>query len=274
MDEKELVSQLTRFGVTAQEAAILVFLVRIRNSGAGGVTGGSLAELSRLGRVRTYQILQHLANLGLVEVDFRRPKRYEAVIPQILVRRLLAAHESKLTELTHIEEDVAKALIGAAPLKADLGPAEKEKSNVVLLHGLSSIQSLARSSMEGQDLRMIVNDESEGHLFTTIEHMSRRPSSAKVIFATLNAEQELFKGNRVVIGGYRYCIKIYRGELPTMVITPKQCLTLFYTSQKYRPKPLSPRTVRTVVSECVLIDSDRYVSQAGTMFERFWQLSS
>jgi hypothetical protein len=273
MEERELVSQLTRFGVTAQEAAILVLLVRIRNSGAGGVTGSSLAELSGLGRVRTYQILQRLANLGLVEVDFARPKRYEAVVPQVLVRRLLATQESRLTELTHIEEDVARALIGAAPLKADLGPAEKEKSNVVLLHGLSSIQSLARSAMENQDLRMIVNDESEGHLFTTIEHMARKPNSAKVIFATLNEEQKPFKGNRAEIGGYRYNIKLYRGELSTMVITQKRCLMLFYISQKYRPKPLSPRTVRTVVSECVLIDNAKYVGQAETIFERFWKLS-
>jgi sugar-specific transcriptional regulator TrmB len=274
MDEKELISQLTKFGVTSQEAAVLLLLVRIRNSGAGGMTGNSLSELSKLGRVRTYQVLQRLADMGLVEVDFGRPKRYAAVIPQIVVRRLLAVHESKLTELTHIEEDVAKALIGATPLNVDAGPEGKERSNVVMLHGLSSIQSLVRSVTEGQDLRMIVNDESEGHLFTTIEHMSRRPKSAKVIFATLNEEQEGFEGNRVEIGGYRYRIKLYRGELPTMVITQKQCLMLFYASQRYRPKPLSPVTVRTVVSECLMIDNAKYVSQVETIFEKFWRLSS
>lgn len=273
MNDKELASQLTRFGATAQEAAILVLLVRIRNSGAGGVTGSTLAELSKLNRVRTYQVLQRLADLGLVEVDFRRPKRYSAAIPQILVRRLVAIHESRLTELTHIEQDVAQALIDASPLKAEL-ETSASKSNVIVLHGLSNVQNLARRVMENQDLRIIVNQESEDHLLTTIRYLTRKPASARVIFATADEEQGHFEGSRVEVGGRPLEVRTFRGELPTMVITKKECLMFFYTSQRYRPKPLSQGTFRTVVSECILMDDEAHAKRMGTVFDSLWKASS
>jgi hypothetical protein len=186
----------------------------------------------------------------------------------------VGSQESKLTELTRIEEDVAQALIKASPLKTDQSSNERERSRVILLHGLSNIQALARRVMENQDLRIVVNDESEDHVFTTIEYMSRKPGSARVVFATLNKEQEGFQGNRVKIGGYDYEIRLFPGELPTTIITPERCLMLFYVSQRYRPKPLSPATLRTVVSECVLIDDSKYVRQVETVFEGLWSLSS
>ena len=273
MDEKELALSLTRFRLTAQEARLLILLARVQNSGAPGVTGSMLAELSSVHRVRTYQLLQHLADMGLVEVDFRRPKRYAAVLPQTLARRLVALHESELTELTHLEEGIAEALSEASPIKVD-PDAIKEKSNVTLLHGLSNIQSVVRRAMENRDLRIFVNDESEDHIFTTIKYMSRKPSSSKVIFATLNKDQESFEGNRLEIGGYSYEIRVFRGELPTMVLTPERCLMLFYVSQLYRPRPLSAKTLRTVVSECMSIDNARYVQQMETVFQNLWSLSS
>jgi sugar-specific transcriptional regulator TrmB len=273
LTDKELASQLTRFGATAQEAAMLVLLVRIRNSGAGGVTGSTLAELSKLNRVRTYQVLQRLADLGLVEVDFRRPKRYSAAIPQVLVRRLVAIHESRLTELTHMEQDVAQALIDASPLRTELETTVSE-SNVVLLHGLSNVQNLARRVMENQDLRIVVNEESEEHVLTTIKFLSRRPTSARVIFATVDEEQNPFEGNSVEVGGHPLKIRLFRGELPTMVITKKECLMLFYTSQRYKPRPLSRGTLRTVVSECILTEDEAHARQMGTIFEILWKASS
>ena len=274
MDEKELASQLARFGLTAQEARLLVLLARVQNSGAAGLTGSAVAELSGLNRVRAYQLLQRLADIGLVEVNFGRPKRYAATNAQTLVRRLVAVHESKLTELTHLEEDVAQALIKASPLKVELDSNQGGESKVTLLRGLSNIQSLARRVMESRNLHIVVNDESEDHIFTTIKYMSKKPSSAKVIFASLNRDQESFEGNRVEIGGYSYEIRLYRGELPTMVVTPERCLMFFYVSQPYRPRPLSPRTVRTVVSECVVVDNARDVRQVETVFQSLWGLSS
>jgi sugar-specific transcriptional regulator TrmB len=274
MPESELSSQLLRFGVTKQEADLFILLNRIRNSGAPGVTGRRAADLAKTGRVRAYQILQHLADLGLVQVEPGRPKRYVALTPQVGIRRLVALQESKLTELSLLEAEVADGLLKVPPIRSEAVAEEgKERGSTTLLHGISNIQTVARRAMEGQDLRVVVNEESEDHITTTVRYMPRKPNSARVIFATTNKEQKGFGQAEVEIGGYTYKIKVYHGELPTFVLTKSQCLLFFYTSRRYRRKPLSPMTVATVASDCILVDSPKFVSQMETIFERFWKIS-
>jgi hypothetical protein len=274
MKDSDLPSQLVRFGLTRQEADLFVLLSRIRNSGSGGVSGSGIAALAMGERVRTYQILQRLADLGLVQVEPGRPKRYAAVSPQVGIRRLIALQETRLTELSLMEAEVAEGLRTSSPVSADEGEGEgKEKWNATLLHGISNIQTMARRAMEGQDLRIIVNDESEDHVFTTVRYMSRKPRSARVIFATTDKRQKTFEPAGIKIGGYTYRIRVFHGELPTIVLTGRECLMLFYASRSYRPKPLSPLTTRTVASDCILVDSPRFVAQAETIFEAFWNAS-
>jgi len=274
MPDSELSSRLVSFGLTKQEAEVFILLNRIRNSGATGVTGGGAAELTRVGRVRTYQILQRLAGLGLVEVEPGRPRRYAAVTPQVGMRTLVALQETRLTELSLMEAEISEKLSKAIPVKTEpLGDGKNEKGSTTLLRGVSNIQTAARRAMEGRELRIVVNEESEGHITTTVRYMSQKPKSARVIFATVNEEQRGFKSSELEIGGYTYKIKVFHGELPTVVLTQDQCLFFIYASRRFRPKPLSPTTVSTAVSECIAVENPRFVAQMETVYERFWKVS-
>jgi sugar-specific transcriptional regulator TrmB len=274
MKAEELTGELTKFGVTKQEAELFLLLTRARNAGTQGITGSELAELGGLGRVRTYQLLENLAGLGIIQVEVGRPKRYLAENPQTAMRRLVALHESKLNELSLAEEAVAEELAEAPPL-----PVQKERpekgtgSRIAVLHGLSAIQGLLRRAMQDRDLRVVVNDESEEHVFTVIRYLTKKPNSVRVVYATKAEEQPSFKGGRVEIDGYRYKIRVFRGDLPTMVLNGEQCLLLFYETQRYRPKPLSPVMVRTVVSACVAIEGPKQVGQLETTFGKLWDLA-
>jgi sugar-specific transcriptional regulator TrmB len=269
--ESEIASELAKFGITRQEADLFVLLSRIRNADQSGVTGNELSELSGVNRVRTYQILDRLVDLGIVLVEVGRPKRYSAENPQTAVRRLVAIQESKLNELSLGEEALAEGLANASPLAVQEGRPEREVgSKVSVLHGISAIHGLLRRAMQDRDLCVVVNDESEGHVFTTIRYLARKPKSVKVVFATADERREPFEGGKVEIDGYRYRIRMIRGDLPTMVLNGEQCLMLFYQTQEYRPKPLSPITVRTVVSSCVAMEGEKQVGQMETIFERLW----
>jgi hypothetical protein len=275
MPDNELSSRLVSFGLTKQEAELFVLLNRVRNSGAAGVTGGGAAELTKLGRVRTYQILQHLASLGLVEVEPGRPKRYAAVIPQVGMRRLVALEESRLTDLSLLESQVSEELSKAPPIRTGLhGGEEKEnKEGTMLLRGVSNIQTAARRAMEGQDLRIAVNEDSEDHVTTTVRYMSHKPRSVRIIFATRNEEVNGFGSSEVEIGGYTYEGRIFRGELPTFVLARNQCLFFTYATQRRRLKPLSPMNAKTIVSECIAVKDTKFVAQMGGVYERFWEAS-
>ena len=274
MKAAELATDLTRFGVTKQEADLFILLSRVRNAGQKGVTGSELAKLGGLGRVRTYQLLDGLVDLGIVQVEVGRPKRYLAENPQTAVRRLVALQESKLNELSLAEETVAEGLANAPPLPVQRERPEKGAgSKVAVLHGISTIQGLLRRGMEVRDLRIVVNDESEDHVFTTIRYMTKKPKSVRVVFATMAENREPFEGGRVEIDGYRYRIRVFKGDLPTMVLNGEQCLLLFYETQRYRPKPLSPMTVRTIVSSCVAIEGVKQIGQLETTFGKLWDMA-
>jgi sugar-specific transcriptional regulator TrmB len=274
MRESELAEELVEFGITKQEADLFLMLAKIRNAGPEGVTGTELSELAGFGRVRTYQLLDRLVDLGIVQVELGRPKRYLAENPQTAVRRLVALQESKLNELSQAEEVVADALAEASPLTVQKTRLEKGgRSRVTVLHGLSTIQGLLRRAMQERDLRAIVNDESEDHFFTTVRYMTKKPKSVRVIFATADEKRHPFKGRRVEIEGYKYGIKLLQGDLPTIVLNGEQSLMLFYESQRYRPKPLSPMTVRTVVNSCVAIEGAKDVGQMETAFAKLWDLA-
>jgi len=271
MRESEVAAGLIKFGITKQEAGLFLFLSRVRNADQGGVTGYELSELSGMNRVRTYQILDRLVDLGIVTVEVGRPKRYSAENPQTAVRRLVSIQESKLNELSLGEEALAEGLANVAPVAARKPRSEKETgSKVAVLHGISSIHGLLRRTLQDRELRVVVNDESEGHIFTTIRYLARKPKSVRVVFATADENREPFEGGRIEIDGYRYKIRLFRGDLPTMVLNGDQCLMLFYETQRYRPKPLSPVTVRTVVSSCVAVEGEKQVGQMETTFERLW----
>jgi len=272
--ESEVATELTKFGITRQEAELFLLLSRIRNADQSSVTGNELSELSGVNRVRTYQILDRLVGIGIVLVEVGRPKRYSAENPQTAVRRLVAIQESRLNELSLEEEALADGLAGAPPLVFQKAHAEKEAgSKVAVLHGISAIQGLLRGVMQARSLRVVVNDESEGHVFNTIRYLAKKPTSVRVVFATVDERREPFEGGKVEIDGYRYKIRLFKGDLPTMVLNGEHCLILFYETQRYRPKPLSPMTVRTVVSSCVAIEGEKQVGQMETTFERIWASS-
>ena len=269
--ESEVAAKLTKFGLTRQEADLFLLLSRIRNAGQSGVTGSELSELSGVNRVRTYQILDRLVDIGIVLVEVGRPKRYSAEIPQTAVRRLVAIQESRLNELSLGEEALADGLAYAPPLAVQKPRAEKEAGSMVaVLHGISAIQGLLRRAMQDRELRVVVNDESEGHIFTTVRYLAKKPSSVRVVFATVDEGRKPFEGGKVEIDGYRYRIRLFGGDLPTMVLNGEQCLMLFYETQRYRPKPLSSMSVRTVVSSCVAIEGEKQVGQMETTFEGLW----
>lgn len=271
MKESQVAAELAKFGLTGQEADLFLLLSRIRNADQSGVTGYELSELSGMNRVRTYQILDSLVDLGIVLIEVGRPKRYSAENPQTAVRRLVTIQESRLNELSLGEEGLAEGLAHAPPLTVqEAHPQEKVGSKVAVFHGISTIHGLLRRAMQDRELRIVVDDESEGHIFTTIRYLAKKPKSVRVVFATADEKREPFEGGKVEIDGYKYRIRLLRGDLPTIILNGERSLMLFYETQRYRPKPLSPMTARTVVSSCIAVEGEKEVGQMETTFERLW----
>jgi sugar-specific transcriptional regulator TrmB len=108
MESGELVSQLTRLGLTSYEAKAYLTLIR-RDS----FTAAQVARQSGLPRQRIYDVLASLVQKGLASARPGTVVKYAATAPEVAIDLLLAAHRD---ELSRMERD-------ARTMVSDLKPA-------------------------------------------------------------------------------------------------------------------------------------------------------
>jgi len=108
MESAELVSQLTRLGLTSYEAKAYLTLIR-RDS----FTAAQVARQSGLPRQRIYDVLASLVQKGLASARPGTVVKYAATSPELAIDLLLAAHRD---ELNRMERD-------ARTMVSDLKPA-------------------------------------------------------------------------------------------------------------------------------------------------------
>jgi sugar-specific transcriptional regulator TrmB len=102
MDSLELISQLTRLGLTSYEARAYAALVR-RDS----FSAAQVARQSGLPRQRIYDVLETLVQKGLASTRPGPHVKYAAVAPELAIERLLKARRA---ELSAIEMDGASVV--------------------------------------------------------------------------------------------------------------------------------------------------------------------
>jgi sugar-specific transcriptional regulator TrmB len=274
-DEREISvnNLLTRFGLSEDEALFFVLLSRVSKKQTIWLKGSDISRLSKKGRVRTYQILQRLLNLGLVNVDLSRPKKYSTVSPQVALHRLLSIQESKLTELSHLEEEVIESLRNLDPISTEVILGEevnKGKSLVSLLQGLANIQTALREVISGAEVFISINDDSVEHIFTMLKFISEKTKSARVVFSTTKRafpSRYLSLSNDVELF-WRH------GGSPTFIIAKDVTMFLFYSKTSIRKKLLSPEITVNTASQLTVVNSETYADQIRSIFELMLKNSS
>jgi sugar-specific transcriptional regulator TrmB len=94
VDTADLVSQLTRLGLTSYEAKAYLTLIR-RDS----FTAAQVARQSGLPRQRIYDVLGSLVQKGLAAARPGNVVKYAATPPELAIELLLAAHRDELAQM-------------------------------------------------------------------------------------------------------------------------------------------------------------------------------
>jgi len=94
MDGAELISQLTRLGLTSYEARAYAALVR-RDS----FSAAQVARQAGLPRQRIYDVLETLVQKGLAASRPGPHAKYAAIAPELAIERLLSARRRELTAM-------------------------------------------------------------------------------------------------------------------------------------------------------------------------------
>jgi sugar-specific transcriptional regulator TrmB len=271
-----LAERMGEFGLSYDEASLFILLTRLRKSGVDWITGKELAKIANRDRVRVYQILQKLEEIGMVRADFARPTGYSAVQPETAIERLISIHEAKLTQLNNYRTDLKEALKEADPITAiplPLGNEGQNKPAMSMSHGVSGIQHLIRDSLTGSSLRIISNSDSTDYILSTIEHAVEPPKHIKVLFSGNGANPPetllTMRGTKLANLEASYI----PGHLPTFVLTDNQVLILFYSIEKYKPKPLSSFKSRILMLHALVVSDKLYVEEMHHLFDTLWRVS-
>ncbi len=276
LNDSELGNTLAIFGLSPQEADLFIILAKIHKSGLKWISGTEIAKATGKDRVRTYQILHRLRKMGLIQTNLEiRPKKYSAVSPPIAVRRLMSIHEAKVTQLSHIEQKATEALFNVSPLKVDLLKSDQDGqlagtvSNVALLQGLPNIQTQLKKLMSGQKhLYLMVSDESFTHVLATLNLIDPEPADIRVIISSTK--------NKLRSGQIRDRLNKYQSihasfPLPTVILTSDQYALPFNNAQRYEKGILSPKALRTRVSDCIIVSNQSAVKQMNQLYRLCWQ---
>ena len=111
MDNEDLVSQLTRLGLTSYEAKAYLTLIR-RDS----FTAAQVARQSGLPRQRIYDVLGSLVQKGLAVARPGTVVKYAATPPELAIDLLLAAHRDSLARM---ERDAQQMVTDLKPAFAE-----------------------------------------------------------------------------------------------------------------------------------------------------------
>lgn len=269
MDDGDLRELLTKFGLTLSEADVFITLAQLRKSGGGWVSGAELAELAGKPRVRVYQIIQALVGLGLVQASFGRPKEYSAEPPQVAMRKLVAAQESKLNELAHLEQPAVEELLRLPPLEDGQGAGRRSRMSFNIVQGIPNIQTAIKSVLRCEGASVVVNRQSVDQLVPTLGYLKDGPRSLRLL-VTGGAAMPKY-ARRIGRKGRQVEVRRLAEEMPTTVLTEMTFVLLLYSVESYRPKPLSRPRDRSTASYCVSVSDDSYLKQAGCLFQSLWR---
>ncbi|MFI5420056.1 MAG: TrmB family transcriptional regulator [Nitrososphaerales archaeon] len=272
----ELIERLSEFGLSYDEASTFTLLTRIKKAGVDWITGRELAKVAKRDRVRVYQILQKLVVLGLIHADFGRPTGYSVVSPDVAIEKLVSVQEAKLKQLSGYQSKLKEALEKADPIEITSRSAGSEEQNrpaMSMFHGVSGIRHVIWSSANGNALQIIANNESADFILSTIKRSTDVPASCKLL---LSGDSENPPDKLELSGMKRMDFEAayIKGHLPTFVLTDNQGLILFYSTEKYKPKPLSSSVSRLVMLHALVVSDKIYVEEMHELFNTLWQISA
>jgi sugar-specific transcriptional regulator TrmB len=93
-EEKPLVTQLVRLGLTTYEARAYIALV-----GRDSFTAAQVARQAELPRQRIYDVLESLVGKGMAAARPGRVIKYAATAPALAIQRMVAARRDELSQL-------------------------------------------------------------------------------------------------------------------------------------------------------------------------------
>ena len=140
----DIVAELQEYGLTRNEARVLVFLAKI-----GPAKASEVAHNVQINRTETYRTIRNLQRRGLVEATLERPVRFQSVPFDRCLRILIDERKAKLRILEQRGEDLRRQFDDARvqPVSQDAERFQVIEGRLRIEQRLQSMYSQAEKSV-------------------------------------------------------------------------------------------------------------------------------
>lgn len=144
----KLKNQLTKFGLTSNQAKVYIFLSKY-----GSKTAPEVCKALKIPRTETYHLLTTLQNKGTVSATFQHPIKFSALPLNKAVWILVNAERERVKDLEKQKEDIVN-LWNDIPDFAE--EAEEKEDKFQMLQGVNQINSKIQEMVSSHEKEMLI----------------------------------------------------------------------------------------------------------------------
>lgn len=159
---KELKYTLLKFGITNEEANILLFLMK-----RGPTKASDIAKGTGISRTDVYYVLKSLQNKGLVIANMAKPVRFVSISLEKMIDFLIHTQKQSLCSMENLKEQVKDIWSKIRESEVIKETSEIKPPNYQMLAGFDRVFSKARVliSLANREVIVIANEKNMARLF-------------------------------------------------------------------------------------------------------------
>jgi sugar-specific transcriptional regulator TrmB len=253
----DIVAELQEYGLTRNEARVLVFLAKTGPSKASDV-----ARAVQINRTETYRTIRNLQRRGLVEATFERPVRFQSVPFDKCLQVLIDERKARLRLLEQRGENLRRQFddVKVEPVAHEVERFQVVEGRIRIEQRLQSMCALARKSvLTVRSSSEVVRADTSG-LFDMLSQGVKIGLRVRVITAITQANLEISEKLRELIEVRHLDLKAK--PIPRVsVIDDNEALFEITTADE---------TQRTSEEVALWINSRAFVRNLQAYFEEMW----
>jgi len=189
---KEMMKNLTKFGLTQNQAKVFIFLGK-----KGSKTASDIAKGLVLPRTETYQILKSLQHKGIVTATIKKPSKFRGLPFDNTISILVNNEKERISDL-ETKKDMLHEIWKSIP-SSDKSNAQDDRNNKFqILQGKSSIVNKLKNMIENarQEIQVSGSDEDYMKFYHTDVFGCLKKSRAdmKILFSSTEKTKYIFDG--------------------------------------------------------------------------------
>jgi len=266
-DLNEILEELTKYGMTKNQALVYVTLVSI-----GKASVKRISQVSGIRREEVYRLLPELEKIGLIERILGKPNKFRAIPPEkgisILISRLKEEFNQKMENLLRKKDELSMLLSKIAATK-HLIHEDTKVSEFVLIYNFKNTLQKAIEMIEKaeKEILAIIPEEdlfylaNLGLLKEFVKLLKKKSIKSKVIIFLGKFKDSTYNLLKKKLSNLGKNVKVKVSE--------KVVLSLFISDNNEALISIPERSGRSVHPD-LWTDNREYVKKMRLLFEDHW----